>query len=75
MGSLRNDLQREPYTVHTATKQLRMKISPLKSKLMVFTRQIPIRSKIVTDNTILEEINTFTYLGCNISYEKVQDMT
>jgi hypothetical protein len=30
----------------------------------------PIRSKTVIDNVILEQVNTFTYLGCNISYQE-----
>jgi len=27
-------------------------------------------SKIVTDNTVLEHVNTFIYLRCKISYEE-----
>jgi hypothetical protein len=34
----------------------------------------PIRSKIVIDNMILEQVNTFTYLGCNISYQKEKEI-
>jgi hypothetical protein len=37
---------------------------------MAFEGTEPIRSKIVTDNTISERVNTFTYLGCNISYQE-----
>jgi hypothetical protein len=35
---------------------------------MAFKGTEPIRSKIVIDNRILEQVNTFIYLGCNISY-------
>jgi hypothetical protein len=45
-----------------------MKISPLKYKVTAFKGQVPIRSKILRDNTILEEINAFTYLGYKIPY-------
>jgi hypothetical protein len=46
-----------------------MKIPPLKSKIMVFKGEVAIRSKTVTDNTILEHVNTFIHMGCKISYE------
>jgi hypothetical protein len=52
-------LQRVLYTLHTPTKQFGMKISTLKSKVMAFRGQVPIRSKIVIDNTILEQVNAF----------------
>jgi hypothetical protein len=44
-----------------------MKICPLETKSMAFKGHIPVRSKIVIDITILEKVNTFTYLECNIS--------
>jgi hypothetical protein len=40
-----------------------MIISPLEPELMTFKGQVPIRGKIVTDNTILEQVNMFTYFG------------
>jgi hypothetical protein len=43
-----------------------MKISYQKTKIMAVEGTEPIRSKIVTDNMILEQVNTFTYLGCNV---------
>jgi hypothetical protein len=51
-----------------------MKISHQKTKIMAFKGTEPIRSKIVTDNRILEQVNTFTYLGCNISYQGEKDI-
>jgi hypothetical protein len=41
---------------------------------MAFKGTEPIRSKIVIDNMILEQANTFTYLGCNISYQEEKDI-
>jgi hypothetical protein len=45
------------------------KTASLKCKEMAFKARVPIRSKIVIlkdINTILKQINTFTYLGCEI---------
>jgi hypothetical protein len=47
-----------------------MKISHQKTKIKGTE---PIRSKIVIDK-ILEQVNTFTYLGCNILYQKEKDI-
>jgi hypothetical protein len=41
---------------------------------MTFKRYVPIRSKTVIDNTIMEQVDTFTYLRCKIGHEK-EDMT
>jgi hypothetical protein len=51
-----------------------MEISHQKTKIMAFKRTEPIRSKTVIDNTILEQVNIFTYLGCNISYQEEKDI-
>jgi hypothetical protein len=54
-----DDLQRALHTLHSNTKHLGMKILQLKSKRMAFKGQVPIRSKTVRDNTILEKGNRF----------------
>jgi hypothetical protein len=41
---------------------------------MAFKGPEPIRSKIVIYNMILEHVNTFTFLGCNISYHEEKDV-
>jgi len=41
---------------------------------MAFKGQIPIRTKTVTDNKIIEQVNLFNYLGNMISYEKELDI-
>jgi hypothetical protein len=51
-----------------------MEIYPLKLKAMTYKGQDPIRCKIITDNTIVEQVNTFTYLGCKISYKEKKDI-
>jgi hypothetical protein len=47
------------------TEQFIMKILPLKSKVMAFKGDVLIRNKILT-GTVLEQANTFTYLGSKI---------
>jgi hypothetical protein len=42
---------------------------------MTFRERDPIRSKIVINNKIIEQINTFNYLGCSLSYEREKDVT
>ena len=37
---------------------------------MAFRGQDPVRIKIVIDNKIIEQVNSFNYLGNMISYEK-----
>jgi hypothetical protein len=41
---------------------------------MEFKGQDPIRRKIVIDNKIIEQVNSFTYLGNLISYENEMDI-
>ena len=39
-----------------------------------FKGQDPLRTKIVIDNKIIEQVNMFNYLGNMISYEKELDI-
>jgi hypothetical protein len=41
---------------------------------MAFKRRDPTRSKMVINNKIIEQVNTFNYLGNLVSYEKEQDI-
>ena len=45
-------------------------ISVQKTKSMAFKGRDPVRTKIVIDNKIIEQVNSFNYLGNMISYEK-----
>jgi hypothetical protein len=47
-----------------------MDINTEETKIMAFRGTEPIRSKICINNEILKEINTYNYLGYNISYEE-----
>jgi hypothetical protein len=41
---------------------------------MAFKRRDPVRTEIVIDINILEQVNSFNYLGNMISYEKELDI-
>jgi len=41
---------------------------------MAFQGQEPVRSKIETENKIMEQLNTFNYFGNLMSYEKEMDI-
>jgi hypothetical protein len=41
---------------------------------MAFKGRDPVRSKIVININIIEQINTFIYLGCCISYQNEKDV-
>jgi hypothetical protein len=68
-----DNLQRGLHVLHQTVQTFGMKLSHQKTKIMAFNGTEPIRSKIVIDN-ILEQVNTFTYLCCNISYQEEKDI-
>jgi hypothetical protein len=51
-----------------------MSISIEKTKIMAFSGKDPVRSKSCINNKTLEQVNTFNYLGCTLSYEGEKDM-
>jgi hypothetical protein len=63
-------IYREDYMLYTKQYNHSVRKSYQKTKIMAFKGTEPIRSKTVIDNMILEQVNTFTYLGCNISYQE-----
>jgi len=62
-------LQISIHKLETVTSKYGLKISKIKTRTMAFKRRDPARSKTVINNNIIEQINTFTYLGCSISYQ------
>jgi hypothetical protein len=63
------------YAFHNTTEQFGMEISPVKSNVMAFKGQVPIRSKVVLGDTILKQVNASSYLGCIILFEEQKDIT
>jgi hypothetical protein len=52
-----------------------MEIPPPKFRVTAFKRQIPVRSKTIIDNIILEQVNILIYLGSKISNAKENGVT
>jgi hypothetical protein len=67
-------IYREDYMLYTKQYKHSVRKSHIKTKIMAFKGTESIRSKTVIDNMILEQVNTFTYLGCNISYQEEKDI-
>jgi hypothetical protein len=61
------------HKVNQITTEYGLTISVQKTKSMAFKGQEPIRSKIVIDNKITEQENSFNYLGNLISYGNEMD--
>jgi hypothetical protein len=49
-------------------------MSVQKTKSMAFKGRVPVRTKIVIDNQIIEQVNSINYLENMISYEKELDI-
>jgi hypothetical protein len=62
-------LQISIHKLETFSSKYGLKISKSKTKTMAFKTRDPVRSKVVINNNIIEQINTSTYLGCSISYQ------
>jgi hypothetical protein len=54
-------------------KDHNLKISMDKTKIMAFKGKHLVHSKIEIDGSILEQINQFNYLGCELSLEREPD--
>jgi hypothetical protein len=63
------------HKLETVTSKYRLKISKSKTIAMAFEGRDHMRSKIVINNNIiLEQINTFNYPGCLISYQNEKNI-
>ena len=64
------NLQKAAYKLYQIITEHGVTISGQKIKLMAFKGRDRVRSKIVIDNKIIEQVNAFNYLGNLIPYEK-----
>jgi hypothetical protein len=69
-----DNLQKAAHKSHHIITEYSLIISVQKTKLMAFKGRDPVRTKIVLDNKIIEELELFNYLGNVISYEKELDI-
>jgi hypothetical protein len=60
---LAEERQRAIYNLQKTVSDLYMSISIEKTKIMVFSGKAPVRSKFCINNKMLEQVNTFNYLG------------
>jgi len=63
-----NNLQKAAYKLNQIITEYGLTISVQKTKSMAFEGRDPVRTKIVIDNKIIEQVNSFNYLGNMISY-------
>ncbi|HYS62000.1 MAG TPA: reverse transcriptase family protein [Gemmatimonadales bacterium] len=74
LAETEDDLQRAMYQLAKTSEAYDMKISSGKTKTMAFKGKDAIRSKIVIDGKIIEQVNTFRYLGNEMSYQGEVDV-
>jgi hypothetical protein len=65
-----DNLQKAAYKFSQILTEHGLTISVQGEKLMAFKGQDPVRNKIVIDNKIIEQVNSFNYLGNLVSYER-----
>jgi len=65
-----DNLQKAVHKLNQIITKYGLTISVEKTKSIAFKRRDPARTKIVIDNKIIEQVNSFNYLGNMISYEK-----
>ena len=70
ISNTEDNLQRAARKLNQIITEHGLTISVQKTKLIVFTGRDSVRSKIVIDNKITEQVNSFHYLENLISYEK-----
>jgi hypothetical protein len=69
-----DNLQKAAHKLHRLITEYGLTISVQKTKSMAFKGQDPVRTKVVIDNKIIEQVNSFNYLGNMISYERELDI-
>jgi hypothetical protein len=69
-----DELQRAVYNLQVTASEFNMSISAEETKIIAFALKEPVTSKICVNGKILEQVNTFNYLGCALSYEGEKDM-
>ena len=75
IASSENELQTAVHKLNTIIEKYNMKISTNKTKVIAFRGKDNIRSKITVNDEIIEQVNNFKFLGCNINIYKEEDLT
>ena len=66
-------LQKSVCILNQMCKDYNLKISTDKTKIMAFKGKHLVRSKIEIDGSVLEQVNQFNYLGCELSLDGEPD--
>jgi hypothetical protein len=64
-------LQRAVYKLKQIAKNCDFKICANKTKAVAFSRKFPLRTKIVTENELTEQVSHFIYLGCDVTNKDI----
>jgi Reverse transcriptase (RNA-dependent DNA polymerase). len=70
ISNTEDNLQKAAYKLNKIITGHGLTTSVKKTKLKAFKGQAPVRNKIAIDNKIIEQINSFNYLGNLIYFEK-----
>lgn len=68
------DLQHSIHLLQKISKEYDLKISINKTKVMAWYGKHPMRIKIIVDDQPVEQVTSFVYLGCEISYSDDDDV-
>ncbi|KAJ4433985.1 hypothetical protein ANN_16304 [Periplaneta americana] len=74
LANTEDNLQMAIHRLYQKAKEYNLEISIHKTKTMAFIGKNSIRTKIVINNSGVEQVNAFTYLGCNLSYIHSRDI-
>jgi len=69
-----DNLQNAVYLLHNISKEYNSEIATKKTKVFGLVGTKHVRTKIIINDDILEQVSKFTYLGCNISYQFSTDV-
>ena len=69
-----DNLQKAAHKLNQIITEYGLTISVQKTKSMAFQGRDPVRTKIVIDNKIIGQVNSFNHLGSMISYVKELDI-
>jgi hypothetical protein len=68
-----DDMQRAVYALNNVAIKYNLKISVNKTKTMVLKGKVNVRPQIVLNNHIIEQVNSFNYLGYTIAVTNNKD--
>ena len=69
-----DNLQKAARKLNRLITEYGLTISVQKTKSMAFKGRDPVRTRTVIDNKIIDQVNSFNYLGNMISYERELDI-